>query len=321
MKFFIATLLAVSNAKGAASFVASKALRGRLIARPVMLSTATTPVPPSLMAGPEQPLRAMQPPSVALVSALRGGISVALPLVAGRDALCALVGLVGASLWLKIWTTLASKSFIDPKVSRKIVHSGSAPLFLITWPFFTNAANARVVAALVPIAFAARLVLASMGKQADLTKAISRTGSNSEALGGPFIYCCVLVALTLGSWRSAASVVALAQMAVGDGLADIVGRKYGKTKWPWSDSKSLAGTAAFVVGGFGASLGLMAWFGCSGAAPLGPLAALPLPALAARILGVSLVCGAVELLPLGDDNLTVPAAAVALILLLERFAS
>ena len=247
--------------------------------------------------------------------AVRGG-SVIIS-VAGRDAACAAVGLVGASAWLKIWTTLASADLVDPKVSRKIVHSGSAPLFLLTWPFFTTEPAARVVAAAVPAVFMVRLLLARSGRQPGLVKAISRSGDKSEALGGPFVYCVVLVALTLTSWRSAEAVVAITQMAVGDGLADIVGRRFGKQKWPWSERKSIAGSAAFVVGAFTASVGLVSWFSMLGT-PLGTLGAMPLPALAARLLFISAACGAVELIELGDDNITVPAMAVALVHLLGK---
>jgi dolichol kinase len=148
--------------------------------------------------------------------------------------------------------------------------------------------------------------------ESGLVKAISRTGNASEALGGPFLYCLVLIAFTLAGWRSAEVVVALAQMAVGDGLADIVGRKYGTKKWPWTSSKSIAGTLAFAAGGFLASVGLVLWFGLCGCPLPGGLAALTLPDLCMRLALVSVVSAGVELVPLGDDNLTVPFAALLL---------
>jgi len=239
---------------------------------------------------------------------LRGGFvsSVVIP----RDPMVAFIGLVGATLWLKIWTTLASAGRVDPKISRKIVHTGSAPLFLLTWPFFSELASARYVAATVPSIFALRLVLARAGKEADLVKAISRSGNALEALGGPFIYCLVLLAFTLLGWRTAPVVVALVQMAVGDGLADIIGRKYGTAKWPWSSSKSIAGSLAFAFGGLAASVGLIAWFGACKCALPGRLAALSLPDLCLNMALVSIASAAVELLPFGDDNVNVPLAAL-----------
>jgi dolichol kinase len=273
--------------------------------------------------------------------ALRGGSTVAFASYAGaglgRDAACAAFGLVGATVWLKLWTMLAARGAVDPKLSRKIVHSGSAPLFMLTWPFFSDQPEARFVAALVPTAFMCRLLLARQGKQPELVKAISRSGDDREATGGPFLYVVVLIALTLGAWRdSLLAVVAISEMALGDGLADIVGRRFGARtgKWPAlftggvQSSKSYAGSAAFAVGGFLGSLGLAAWFSRFGCLDLAGFATAPFargagvaswlnPApqagsLAAKLALLSLMVAAVELLPIGDDNLTVPAAACVL---------
>ena len=55
----------------------------------------------------------------------------------------------------------------------------------------------------------------------------------------------------------AVGVIAVTQMAVGDGLADIVGRKWGSVKWPFSKSKSLVGSGAFLLGSFTISVVLL----------------------------------------------------------------
>ena len=46
----------------------------------------------------------------------------------------------------------------------------------------------------------------------------------------------------------APAITAVCVMAAGDGMADIVGRKFGSVKWPWDKEKSLIGSAAFVAG-------------------------------------------------------------------------
>ena len=98
-------------------------------------------------------------------------------------------------------------------------------------------------------------------------------------------------------------------MAAGDGTADIVGRKWGTKKWPWSQSKSYVGSAAFVVAGFVVSMALLLWFAHFGALDLG---ARPLKELALRVLLISVGCAAVELVPIADDNLTVPVVGAFL---------
>ena len=68
-------------------------------------------------------------------------------------------------------------------------------------------------------------------------------------------------------WRdSPKSVVSIATMACGDGLADLVGMQLGSTnKWFFNRSKPKAGSAAFVAGSFIASFGLISWLTSTGA--------------------------------------------------------
>jgi len=159
----------------------------------------------------------------------------------GRDAACAVFCAVAAKIWVGFWTNLAATERIDPNLSRKMIHTGSAPLFMLCWPLFSDGPTARVLASAVPLIQIIRLyragkaapVGAAQSEEA-LVKAISRSGERSEALGGPFLYTLVLFAATAFGWRSLAASTAVCQMAVGDGVADIFGRRFGKTKWPFS---------------------------------------------------------------------------------------
>lgn len=233
-----------------------------------------------------------------------------------RDALCAGACAGGAGAWVGIWTGLASSGAVESKLSRKMIHVGSAPLFVLVWPLFSAEPTARLFAAIVPTLNAARILLSARAPEGEaaLVTAISRSGRREEVLSGPLYYVLVLFLATACAWRSSVvGVIALAQMAVGDGLADIVGRRLGGTgKWPFAPSKSIAGTTAFVLGAFGASVGLIGWlhlFGC--------LATSPQDA-AGRALAISLSCAAVELLPSSvvDDNISVPLLGALLAALL-----
>ena len=64
-------------------------------------------------------------------------------------------------------------------------------------------------------------------------------------------------------------------MAAGDGLADIVGRRWGTVKWPFSASKSYAGTAAFVAGAFVVSAAVLGLLSASGSMALDVVQYLP----------------------------------------------
>lgn len=54
-------------------------------------------------------------------------------------------------VWLKIWTELAKRELLPSTLTRKIIHSASAPLFILHWPLFARDPSGRIVAALIPL--------------------------------------------------------------------------------------------------------------------------------------------------------------------------
>jgi CDP-diglyceride synthetase len=273
-------------------------------------------------------------------SGLLGGDYAVTPLHTLQDAGSAvLTGILGY-LFVKVNTIAVDQSILEPRDSRKIIHTLSAPLFAVFWPMFSPNPGARFFAACVPITNAVRLYLAataptttdgaataassssasssaetisSSDEDASLARAVSRSGDRMEALGGPFVYVIVMTTCVLLWWRSSpVGVVALATLAAGDGIADLVGRRFGtNNKWPGSN-KSVAGTLGFVVAAAVTSLGLLLWLNFWGSL------ALPCSGweLVERVATISVVSAFLELVPVGDDNYTVPLAAALLSALL-----
>lgn len=97
-------------------------------------------------------------------------------------------------------------------------------------------------------------------------------------------------------------------LAVGDGMATLVGSRSRGPRLPWNPDKSWAGTAAFFVCGAGAGV-FLAWW----TRP----AILPQPSLAFAIaapIAAAGVAACVESLPVRlDDNLSVPAIAAVVL--------
>jgi|LauGreDrversion4_1035100.scaffolds.fasta_scaffold19072_3 dolichol kinase len=237
-----------------------------------------------------------------------------------RNAACAVLLLLSSIAWIKLCNLMSSAGITSQYVSRKLVHMGSGPLFVLCWPLFTTGLGGQLAALCVPILSVLRLLRAGRAPAdsaagAELVRAISRSGDKKEALEGPMVYTLVLVAATAFGWRSLVSVVAVNQMAIGDGMADIIGRKFGRNRWPkWiekSGKKSVEGSVAFAFFAFVACALMVELFKLSGLAAIGAAQAAP------ALLLISVVAAIVELLPLGDDNLTVPltSAVLAAILL------
>ena len=91
----------------------------------------------------------------------------------------------------------------------------------------------------------------------------------------------------------------------GDGLADVVGKRVGGIKIPWSQKKTLIGSLSMFVGAFFSSIFILWIFLAQGYFPR---------SISEYILPVGLITFAatlVESLPVEDiDNLTVPLTAV-----------
>lgn len=80
---------------------------------------------------------------------LRGG-AIGIPPVANDLAVSAMV-IAETFIWLKLWSTCAKKGFLASTLTRKIIHAGSAPLFMMHWPLFSDSSFAPVIAASIPL--------------------------------------------------------------------------------------------------------------------------------------------------------------------------
>lgn len=215
----------------------------------------------------------------------------------GMTILSAILGFI----FVKINTLAVKAGRMDPRDARKVIHTGAAPLFMLFWPGFET----RFFAAIVPTLNALRLFLASSDAESELAAAVSRSGDTKEAVGGPFIYVNVMLICLLLFWtKSPVGVVALCTLAAGDGLADLVGRRFGKSNpWPGLQGKSVAGSAAFWIASTAVSYGILSWLQYTNCLVIGVENLLP------RLTVVTLISALVELIPDLDDNYTVPISA------------
>ncbi len=213
-----------------------------------------------------------------------------------------------AILWLRLNDFAAHRGWISSALSRKLIHIGTGPIFVACWLLFNNTAAARFLAALVPLAITAQFILVGTGILRDqaAVQAMSRTGDRREILRGPLYYGLVFVVITAFYWYdSSIGIVALMLMCGGDGLADIIGRRYGSSRLPWNAKKSWAGSLAMFLGGWFSSLTIIALYLAAGIFT-GPLSAYVFPLTIIAVVGTL-----VESLPLRDiDNLTITVAAL-----------
>lgn len=234
------------------------------------------------------------------------------------DLLCGVAAAVCSIAWVKIFDRLKRAGVLEQKLSRKLVHITTGPIFVLTWLFFSDAPYARFIAAAVPCLNGIRLLAVGSGliSNPGLVNSMSRSGDKAELLRGPLYYIAVLAAVTVLFWRdNPAGAITVSMMCGGDGLADIVGRRFGTGKLPWNSNKSWAGSAAMFFAGMAMACGYF-WLFCS----LGYFECFPLQLVLPYLAVVCGACTLVESLPVNswfDDNLSVPlvAAGVSMLVL------
>lgn len=211
-----------------------------------------------------------------------------------------------AVAFLRLMDFLAQRGIIESRLSRKLIHIGTGPIFVLCWLMYPDVFIGRWLAALVPLMITIQFALVGLGviKDEAAVKAMSRTGDPREILRGPLQYGIMFVAMTLIFWKdSLIGIPALMIMCGGDGIADIVGRRINSPKLPWSPEKSVAGSLSVFIGGWLLTMIVFAiyvWIGTF----TGPMTRFLVPVTLVAI-GATLM----ESLPFKDiDNTTVTIA-------------
>lgn len=211
-------------------------------------------------------------------------------------------------VWLRLIDFLASKGYVSTKLSRKIVHIGTGPIFVLCWLLFPENQFSRYLAAVIPFLISIQFFLIGIGvlKDEASVDAMSRTGDPKEILKGPLFYGLVFVILTVFFWRlSPIGIIALMILCGGDGFADIIGRRIPSFALRWSPGKSFAGSVSMFLGGLVFSSLLIFIFINAGYLNIEFLNSIP------KLIIINLVATVVESFPLQDwDNITVPLAVV-----------
>ena len=212
-----------------------------------------------------------------------------------------------AVFFLRLMDFLAHRGVIESRLSRKLIHIGTGPIFVLCWLMFKDVHISRWLAALVPLVITAQFALVGTGliKDEAAVKAMSRTGDRREILRGPLFYGIIFVLVTLIYWKdSLIGIPALMIMCGGDGIADIVGRRTRSPKLPWSPQKTVAGSLSVLFGGWLLTILIFViyvWFGAFS----GPLTRFLLP-----VTWIALGATLVESLPFRDvDNISLPVTA------------
>ena len=239
------------------------------------------------------------------------------------DLIATVISIVILLAIVQINAYMQKKGKVSQIITRKLVHILAGPVFVVTWMLFSGEIVSHYVAVIVPLLFVLQFLTIGLGviKNESFVASMSRSGDPRELLQGTLYYAIVMVLMTWFwfyvpstgiSNANPTALLIIGCISGGDGLADIIGRKFGGKKIGIKGSeKTFIGSIGMLVGSILVSSILVLIFSLE--VPHFNIATLILP-----IIVVSIVATIVEAVsPKGTDNFTVFLAVIFVILILE----
>ncbi len=240
------------------------------------------------------------------------------------DFIAMIISFVLVLLLVQINAAIEKSGKLSTIVTRKVIHTFAAPVWMVSWLLFSGGLFSRWLAMIVPLLFVLQFLAIGTGRveNEDFVRSMSRSGDPKELLGGTLYYATIMVIFGIlwfyvppgGNVAQASpiAIIALACLAGGDGLADVIGRKYGgERKFGIGGSeKTIAGAFGMFIGSLLFSIVLLLIFSLV-------VSSFVVADIFVPLLIISIVVTIVEFLtPKGYDNISIPIAAVITMILL-----
>lgn len=175
------------------------------------------------------------------------------------DIIAGFLSLFTVLLVVVINTVLTRSGRISRAVSRKIIHIFGSPVFIVSWLLYSGGVFSRYTALITPVLLVVMFIGIGTGKMKndEFVDSMSRSGNPAELLKGTLYYAAAGAIITwlwfyqpVSGPANPMALVVTGCLAGGDGLADIVGRKYGGER-----KFGIRGAEKTVVGSIGMFIG------------------------------------------------------------------
>ena len=225
-----------------------------------------------------------------------------------QDGLATCVVLLYVLTLISVCEKLVSKQLLSSALSRKIVHCGAAS-WLIFWPLYSHSSSDNWswrLNVFVPVVKGLQLfwkgAIVRNPNDKDVVS-MSRTGDPRELLLGPLQFTLVMTVVGLLLFRSPSSCLIMGAVGIGDGIAPLVGSRYGTHKYR-SPYVNEAGTCKSVEGSVAVFAGTV-----FGYYVYSFVISAPITLSAYAVCVCAIVAALVEgLSPSNIDNLAIPVA-------------
>lgn len=199
-----------------------------------------------------------------------------------------------------VMNLLVTRFGLPQDISRKITHIGAGSIIGFL-PLYSDIHWSKYLNVMIFVVWIILLVQKGLFAEPDdeAVKTMTRTGDRRELLKGPLYF--VIVATICGTflYKTFPGIVAMATLGWGDGIAPIIGSRYGRLKYTILSNKSLEGSLSMFIFAFTASI-FFIWL------------ILPSQFDIIRILLLAFIAAVVEgCSPKEIDNILIPIAVIA----------
>ena len=242
------------------------------------------------------------------------------------DLIATVISIVILLALVQINAYMQKKGKVSQIITRKFVHIFAGPIFVVTWMLFSGEVISHYIASIVPMLFILLFVAVGTGlmKNENFVNSMSRSGDPRELLQGTLYYAIVMLLMTFFWFYVPSTGIANANptalliigcVSGGDGLADIIGRKFGGDK-----KFGIKGSEKTIIGSIGMLLGSIIVSSILALIFSFEVPTFNLLTLIFPIIVVSIVATLVEALsPKGTDNFTIFLAVIIVVLVFEFF--
>jgi dolichol kinase len=172
-----------------------------------------------------------------------------------NNLLAALLTIVYVFSLVALMEVFVTRFGLARDLSRKITHIG-AGMIIAFLPLFDDTHWSKYLNVSIFVIWI--FILIQKGLFADVddeaVKTMTRTGDRRELLKGPLYFTIIATICGTLFYKTFEGVLAMAVLGWGDGMAPIIGSRYGKIKYKILSQKSLEGSLTMFVSAFVASL-------------------------------------------------------------------
>ncbi|MBU1098782.1 MAG: phosphatidate cytidylyltransferase [Bacteroidetes bacterium] len=164
-----------------------------------------------------------------------------------QNIIVAFCSLVYVFAVVAIMDVLVKRGF-PQDLSRKVVHIAAAS-WILFWPLYDFYHWTKYLNILPAVVWTILLIIKGLtaDESDDAVKTMTRTGDRRELLKGPLFFTLVMNLMGTTFFYTEFAILSMGILGFGDGIAPLIGARFGKTKYKVFTERTVEGSLGFII--------------------------------------------------------------------------